>query len=31
MDAWHVNQIAHAVKLKIGYARSDDDIKLVFL
>jgi uncharacterized protein (DUF362 family) len=29
MDAWHVNQIAHAVKLKIGYARSDADIKLV--
>jgi uncharacterized protein (DUF362 family) len=29
MDAWHVNQIAHAVKLNIGYAKSDADVKLV--
>jgi hypothetical protein len=29
MDAWHVNQISHAVKLKIGYARNDDDIKML--
>lgn len=29
MDAWHVSQIAHAVKLGIGYARNDGDIKLI--
>jgi uncharacterized protein (DUF362 family) len=29
MDAWHVNQIAQAVKLGIGYAKSNDDIKMV--
>jgi uncharacterized protein (DUF362 family) len=29
MDAWRVNQISHAVKLKIGYARNDDDIKML--
>lgn len=29
MDAWHVNQIAQAVKLGIGYAKGDADIKLV--
>jgi uncharacterized protein (DUF362 family) len=29
MDAWRVNQIAHAVKLGIGYARNDGDIKLI--
>lgn len=29
MDAWKVNQIAQAVRLKIGYARNDGDIKLI--
>lgn len=29
MDAWHVNQIAQAVKVGVGYAKSDDDVKLV--
>jgi hypothetical protein len=29
MDAWHVNQIAQAVKLDIGYAKSDADVKLL--
>lgn len=31
MDAWRVNQIAQAVKQGIGYAKSDDDIKLVLV
>jgi uncharacterized protein (DUF362 family) len=29
MDAWHVNQISQAVKVGVGYARSDNDVKLV--
>jgi hypothetical protein len=29
MDAWHVNQIAQAIKLDIGYAKSDTDVRLV--
>jgi uncharacterized protein (DUF362 family) len=29
MDAWRVNQVAQAVKVGVGYAKSDDDIKLV--
>jgi uncharacterized protein (DUF362 family) len=29
MDAWHVNQIAQATKLNIGYAKGDSDLKLV--
>ena len=29
MDAWQVNQIAQAVKLGIGYAKSYSDIKMV--
>jgi uncharacterized protein (DUF362 family) len=29
MDAWRVNQIAHACKIGVGYARSDDDIKII--
>ncbi len=29
MDAWHVSQIAHAVKVGVGYARNDNDVKLV--
>jgi len=29
MDAWHLNQIAQAVKQGIGYAKSDADIKMV--
>jgi hypothetical protein len=31
MDAWQVNQIAQAVKQGIGYAKSDNDIKLVLV
>ena len=30
MDAWAVNQIAQAVKVGCGYARSDNDIKILF-
>jgi uncharacterized protein (DUF362 family) len=29
MDAWHVRQIAHAVKVGVGYARNDNDVKLI--
>jgi uncharacterized protein (DUF362 family) len=29
MDAWHVNQIAQAVKVGVGYAKSDADVKLM--
>jgi len=29
MDAWKVNQIAQAVKQGIGYAKGDEDIKMV--
>jgi uncharacterized protein (DUF362 family) len=31
MDAWRVNQIAHAVKVGCGYAKGPDDLKLVLL
>ena len=29
MDAWSVNQIAQAVKVGVGYARSDEDVKII--
>ncbi len=29
MDAWHINQISHAVKLGIGYAKSDANLKML--
>lgn len=31
MDAWAVNQISQAVKVGAGYAKGQDDVKLVFL